>query len=84
MTARCTFNCQQGRTCPRDLDGQPVCRPRGGRGWWLEFDDDGIPVTWSGRAPDEASAEALARAELGRRHADFDTKGARLVACLER
>lgn len=62
----------------------PFAKPTSMRSWWLEFDDDGAPVNWTGTAASEADAEAIARLQLATKHADFDRYGARLVACLER
>ena len=66
----CTNNCAQGRQCAAL-----------GRQWWMEFELDGRPMIWTGTADNESAAESLARAELDRKGL---TRGARLVACIEK
>jgi hypothetical protein len=74
-------------TCPTcTWSGRERCLRRDCpiRAWWLEFDCDGVPVTWRGNAASERDAEQRARDELSHRVDAFNGTGARLVACLER
>jgi hypothetical protein len=63
-----------------------ISAPRAGaplRDWWLEFDSEGVPLSWVGVAVSERAAEGLARADLAR-HPCFNRTTARLTACIER